>query len=77
MKWHRLRKKRKEQLMNAQWEDEMLKAREYLEEDLKTGASRETKRSQCFLTDVVCMFAGEAGEERQFSNIVMKEEEDR
>lgn len=60
--------------MNAQWEDEMLKTREYLKEDLKTGASREAKRSQCFLTDVVCMFAGE---ERQFSNIVMKEEEDR
>ena len=27
LRWHKLQKKKKEQLMNAQWEDEILKAR--------------------------------------------------
>jgi len=61
--------------MNFQWEDEVLKAREYLGEELKTEASSEAKRSQYFKTDVLCMFAGETGE-GQFADIVIKEEGD-
>ena len=39
LRWHKLQKKMKEQLMNAQWEDEILKESGYLGEDLKTKTS--------------------------------------
>ena len=42
--------------MNAQYEEELLKARECLREVLKTEVSSETKRSQCFETDILCMY---------------------
>ena len=42
------------------------------EEFLK--ASSETKRSHCFETDILCMSIGTKNEERQFSNIVIKDE---
>ena len=51
--------KMKEQLINAQWRDEMLKANEYQEKDLETETSNETKESQCFEIKILCMFAGE------------------
>ena len=76
MKWHRLQKK-KEQVMKAQWQDEILKSSECLGEYLKSESSSESKRSQCFKTDILCMFAGEIGKERQFVDVVIKEEGDR
>ena len=53
MWWHKLHKTMKEQLMNAQGEDEMLKESEYRGEELKTETSSEAKRSQCFKTNIV------------------------
>ena len=50
--------KMKEQLMNAQREDEMLKANKYQREDLKTETSSKANRSQCFTNDY-CMFTGD------------------
>ena len=41
---------------------------------MKTEASSETKRSQCFETDILCMSIGTKIEERQFANIVIKDE---
>ena len=73
LKWHKLQK-RKEQLMNAQWKEEIFKARECLREVLKTEASSETKRSQCFETDILCVLVGTKNEERQFANLVIKDE---
>ena len=46
------------------------------DEDLKTGTSSETKRSDDFKSDNLCMFAGETCKEGQFSDIVIKEKED-
>ena len=66
--------RRREQLMNAQYEEEILKARECLKEVLKTEASREAKRSQCFETDILCVFAGTMNEKRKFANVVIKNE---
>jgi len=63
MKQHRLQK-RKEQLVNAQCEEEILKARECVREVLEIEASSETKRSQCFETDILCVLAGTKNEER-------------
>ena len=54
LKWLKLQRRR-EKLMNGQYEEEVLKARECLREVLKTEASSETKRSQCFETDI-CVF---------------------
>ena len=62
--------------MNAQWEDEVLKESEYLEEDLNTETSSEDKRYQCFKTDILCIFACEQNEEGQFANIITKNERD-
>ena len=76
MKWHSLHKK-KEKVIKAQWEDEILKASECLGEYLKTKVSSEAKISQCFKTDILCMFAGETGKEGQFVDVVIKEEGDR
>ena len=73
LKWHKLQGRR-EQLMNARYEEEILKARECLMEFLKTEASSETKRSQCFKYDILCVIIGIKNEERQFSNIVIKDE---
>ena len=50
--------------MNAQYEEEILKARECLSEVLNTEASSETKRSQCFETDIFCISTGTKNEER-------------
>ena len=66
--------RRKEQLMNAQYEEEILKERECLRKVLKTKSSSETKRSQCFETNILCMSIGTKNEERQFANIVIKDE---
>ena len=60
--------------MNDQYEEEILKAREYLREVLKIGASSETKRSQCFENDILCMSTGTKNEGKQISNIVIKDE---
>ena len=60
--------------MNAQYEEEILKARECLREVLKTEASSETKRSQCFETDILCVFSGTMNEEKKFANVVIKNE---
>ena len=69
-----LEKEKKEQPMNPQWEDEILKASGYQGEDLKFEASSEAKRSQCFETDILCMFAGTMNELRQFAKIVTNNE---
>ena len=55
VKWHKLQR-REEQLMNAQCEEEMPKARECLREILKAEASREAKRFQCFETNILCVY---------------------
>ena len=47
------------------------------DEDLKTKTSSETKRSHDCKSNNLCMFAGETCKEGQFSNIFIKEEEDR
>ena len=67
-----LQKEKKKQLMNPQWEDEILKASGYQGEDLKIEASSEAKRSQCFETNILCMFAGTMNELRQSAKIVTK-----
>ena len=72
-----LQQEKKEQLMNPQWEDEILKASGYQGEELKIEASSEAKRSQYFKSDILCMFAGETNEEVQFANIFTKHEGDR
>ena len=41
---------------------------------MKTEASSETKRSQCFETDILCVLAGTKNEERQFATVVIKDE---
>jgi len=46
-------------------------------ENLKTETSSETKRSHDFKSDDLCIVAGETHEEGQFSDIVIKKEEDR
>ena len=74
MKLHKLQG-RKEKLMNAQYEEEILKARECLREVLNTEASSETKRSQCFETDILCMSTGTMNEEGQFVDIIIQKEE--
>ena len=61
--------------MNAQYEEEILKARECLREVLKTEVSSETKRSQCFETDILCMYTGKMNEEGQFADIIIQNEE--
>ena len=73
LNWHNIQRRR-EQLMNAQYEEEILKARECLMEVLKTEASSETKRSQCFETDILCVLTSTKNEEKQFANIVIKNE---
>ena len=60
--------------MNTQYEEEILKERECLREVLNTEASRETKRYQCFESDMLCVFIGTNTEERQFCNVVIKDE---
>ena len=55
LKWDKLQR-RGEQLMNAQCEEEMPKARECLREILKAEASREAKRFQCFETNILCVY---------------------
>ena len=60
--------------MNYQYEGEILKERECTREVLKNEASSETKRSQCFETDILCMPTGTMNEEGQFANIVIKDE---
>ena len=52
----------------------MKKARECLREFLNIKASIENKRSQCCKSDILCVLAGTKNEERQFSNIVIKDE---
>ena len=69
-----LQQEKKEQLMNPQWEDEILKASGYQGEDLKIEASSEAKRSQCFEIDILCIFASTMNELRQFAKIVTKNE---
>ena len=61
--------------MNDQYVEEILKAREYLREVLKIGASSETKRSQCFETDILCMSTMTMNEEGQFVDIIIPKEE--
>ena len=63
--------------MKAQCEDEILKASKYQNKELKTETSTKTKRSYGFKSDILCMFAGGTCEEGQFTDIIIKEEEDR
>ena len=53
IKWHRLQR-RKEQMMNAQLKEELLRISEYQEEDLKTETSSETMRSYGVKFDNLC-----------------------
>ena len=48
---------KKEQMINAQLKEKLLRINEYLEKDLKTENSSETKRSHDFKSDKFCMFA--------------------
>ena len=41
---------------------------------MKTEASREAKGSQCFESNMLCVFVGTKAEERQFANVVIKDE---
>ena len=43
--------------MHAQWKERLLRMIEYLEKDLKTETSSETKRSNEFTSDDFCVFA--------------------
>ena len=45
-----------------------------MREVLKTEASSETKRSQCFETDILCMSTSTKNDERQSVNIFIKDE---
>ena len=74
LKWDKLQRRR-EQLMNAQYEEEILKSRECMREVLKAKASSEIKRSQCFETDILCMSTGTMNEEGQFADIIIQKEE--
>ena len=74
MKWHRLQKK-KEQIINAQWEDEVLKENEYHDEYLINETLSEAKRSQYLKSNILCMLAAETYEDGQFSDIVTKKKE--
>jgi len=76
MRWHKLQKKR-EQLVNSQCKEEILKTNECLGSDLKAEASSEAKRSQCFKSDILCMFAGIIKEEGQFADIVIQKGKDK
>jgi len=76
IRWHKLQKM-KEKMMNAQLKKEILRINEYLEKDLKTKTSSETKMSHDFKFDHLYMFAGETCEEGKFVDIVIKEEEDK
>ena len=60
--------------MNAQCEEEILKARECLREVLKTEASREAKRSQCFETNILCVSTSTKNEEGKSANIFIEDE---
>ena len=60
--------------MNAQCEEEILNMREYLREILKTEASREANRSQCFENNILCVSTGTKNEEGQSTNIVIEDE---
>ena len=73
LKWDKLQR-RGQQPINAHYEEDILKERECLREVLKIEDSSETKRSQCFETDILCMSIGTKNEERQFVNIVIKDE---
>ena len=60
--------------MNAQCEEEILKARECLREVLKAEASREAKRSQCLETNILCVSTGTKNEEGHSANIFIEDE---
>ena len=61
--------------MNDQYEEERHKERECLREVLKTEALSETKRSQCFEIDILCISIGTMNEEGQFADIIIQKEE--
>ena len=73
LKWHKLQR-RGEEPINAQCKEEILKSMECLREFLKTEASSETKSSECFKYDMLCVFTGAMNEKRQFYNVVIKDE---
>ena len=91
VKWHKLQRRLQhrqvknlvEELKEAELEMEVsiceAEQGEVLneDEDLKTEMSSETKGSHDFKSGNLCMFAGETCEEGQFSDIDIKEEEDR
>ena len=60
--------------MNAQKKEEMLRMIDYLEKDLKTEASSETRGSKSLTFDIFCMFAGTTGEKEQTADVVIEEE---
>ena len=61
-------------MMNAQYEEDIFKERERLNEVLKIEASREAKRSQCLETNILCVSIGTNNEEGQYANIVIEDE---
>ena len=65
---------KKEKMINAQLKEKLLKINDYLEKDLKTKISSETKRSHDFKSDKFCMFVGRTRGEGQTADIVIKEE---
>ena len=75
LKWHKLQKKR--QLINAKWEVEIFKAKEYLRRNLKAETSSGTKRSQCFETNTLCVLTGTMYEEGQLIGVATKNEKEK
>ena len=73
VKWHKLQR-REDELMNAQCEEEILKARECPREVLKDEASRVAKRYQCLETNILCVSTSAKNEEEQSANIVIEDE---
>ena len=61
-------------MINAQLKKELLIVIEYLEKDLKTETSSETKGSNDFTSNKFCMFAGRTCEGGQTADVVTKEE---
>ena len=73
LKWHRLQMKR-EKMISAQQKERLLRMIEYLEKDLKTETSTETKGSNDFTSDDFCMFVGKTCGGGKTVDVVTKEE---
>ena len=74
VKWNRLHMK-KVQMIHAQQKERLLRMIEYLEKDLKTETSSETKRSNSLTSDKFCMFAGRTCGKEKTVDVVTEENE--